>query len=83
MFRQSPFIVLLLIVVTVILLRLYIESLRNSASLKCPKCGEPLYRIKRIHWEYIVSFLLPVRPYNCENKQCLWLGLRLKPLRKK
>jgi hypothetical protein len=83
MFIRNPLVIVLLVVVTLVLLRLYLERLRNSAPLKCPQCGEPLYRIQRIHWEYVLSFFLPIRPYLCENNECKWMGLRLKPLRRK
>lgn len=45
----------------------------RSASRDCPRCGKPLYRLRRRPHERLLSVIYPVKRYKC--KECGWRGL--------
>ena len=42
----------------------------TSKNIQCPRCGEPVRRIKRRIIDRIVSYFKPVKRYQCEF--CDW-----------
>jgi hypothetical protein len=42
----------------------------------CPRCGSELHRIHRRSLDRILDLLVPVRRYQCDDKECRWKGLR-------
>jgi uncharacterized integral membrane protein len=43
----------------------------------CPRCGGELHRIRRRSRDRLVDRFVPVRRYQCRNKECRWRGLRV------
>ena len=42
----------------------------------CPVCGSELHRVHRRTLDRVLNLLVPVRRYQCDNRECRWLGLR-------
>jgi len=40
----------------------------------CPTCQHKIHKKRRKFYQYLVSFLIPIRPYYCRN--CSWTGWR-------
>ncbi len=43
---------------------------------KCPRCGGDLHRIHRRWRDRLLNRFLPVRRYQCKERDCRWHGLR-------
>lgn len=52
----------------------------NYAGATCPLCGGSLHRTRRTLLDHLIDRFAPVQRYRCENPQCGWAGLRVKPL---
>jgi len=50
-------------------------------ALKCPRCGSELHRVHRVWHDRLLDLYVPVRRYQCEDDECRWRGLRVKPSR--
>lgn len=50
-------------------------------SLKCPRCGSEVHRVHRAWHDRLLDLYVPVRRYQCEDQECRWRGLRVKPSR--
>lgn len=46
-------------------------------TIKCPYCGSGLHRIHRRSCDRLVNLFVPVRRYQCQNRDCRWKGLRV------
>ncbi len=46
--------------------------------LECPQCGADLSRIHRRRRDRALSLFVPVRRYQCKNRECRWSGLRIR-----
>ena len=46
-------------------------------TIKCPHCGSGLHRIHRRSRDRLINLFVPVRRYQCQNRDCLWKGLRV------
>ncbi len=45
--------------------------------LTCPRCGNDLHRIHRRAGDRMLNLFVPVRRYQCKNRDCLWRGLKV------
>ena len=43
----------------------------------CPKCDSELRRIRRRGRDRLLDIYIPVRRYQCSNRDCRWRGLRV------
>lgn len=43
---------------------------------KCPRCGSALHRIHRRSRDRLINLFVPVRRYQCQDRDCHWKGLR-------
>lgn len=55
-------------------------TLPRFTALKCPRCGSGMHRVHRRWHDRLVDLYVPVRRYQCEDPDCRWRGLRVKPL---
>jgi hypothetical protein len=46
-------------------------------TIKCPHCGSGLHRIHRRSRDRLINLIVPVRRYQCQNRDCHWKGLRV------
>jgi hypothetical protein len=46
----------------------------NSHAVHCPQCDSRTYRISRRFIDRVISVILPVRRYQCEEHGCRWQG---------
>jgi len=42
--------------------------------LKCPRCGEPAYRVRRSPLDKFISLFRLVHRYRCSDAWCAWEG---------
>jgi hypothetical protein len=47
------------------------------SELICPRCGSDLHRIHRRALDRALNLLVPVRRYQCKNRDCHWRGLKV------
>jgi hypothetical protein len=52
-------------------------NMPRFSSQECPRCGGELHRIRRRGRDRLLSVYLPVRRYQCKNRDCDWQGLRV------
>jgi hypothetical protein len=71
--------VLILIVLGLIVWRTRwrLMTLPSLTAQECPHCGGELHRIHRRGLDRLVSLYVPVRRYQCRNRDCHWQGLRV------
>jgi hypothetical protein len=48
--------------------------MKDSVSKICPRCGEPVFRIRRRLIDRVISVVRPVQRYRCDALQCQWTG---------
>jgi hypothetical protein len=48
---------------------------------KCPRCGGDLARIHRRWRDRAANLFVPVRRYQCKDRECRWRGLRVRTSR--
>jgi hypothetical protein len=74
---------LLLIVAVLVVWRIRWRLMSSSrfTEIKCPSCGNDLHRIHRHTWDRVVNLFVPVRRYQCKNRDCRWRGLRVQTSR--
>ena len=46
-------------------------------TIKCPHCGSGLHRIHRRSRDRLINLFVPVRRYQCKDRDCRWDGLRV------
>ncbi len=70
---------LLLVVVGLVIWRIRHRLLAQPrySELQCPRCGSGLARIHRRWSDRALSLLVPVRRYQCTNRECAWRGRRV------
>jgi hypothetical protein len=71
---------LLLIIGAVLLVRRLIMRLREAPSLtvtKCPRCNGSITRTHRHSLDHLISILVPIRRYKCNDQSCGWRGIRV------
>lgn len=70
---------LLLVVLGLVIWRVRhrLLTLPRFAELQCPICGSGLARIHRRWSDRALSLLVPVRRYQCTNRECAWRGRRV------
>jgi hypothetical protein len=52
-------------------------TLPRFRTRECPRCGGELHRIRRHGADRLVNLYVPVRRYQCKNRDCRWQGLRV------
>lgn len=70
---------LLLVVVGLAIWRIRHRLLAQPrfSELQCPRCGSGLARIHRRWSDRALSLLVPIRRYQCTNRECAWRGRRV------
>jgi hypothetical protein len=70
--------IILLVVIVVALWRTRWRLMRlpRLAAQECPRCGSELHRIHRRFRDRLLGLFLPVRRYQCKNRDCRWHGLQ-------
>ncbi len=68
------FLVFLMILAYRIVWRL--QGSKKFTSTSCPRCSEPLVRVKSHEWQRKLRSILPLRRFYCRN--CGWKGTRIK-----
>jgi hypothetical protein len=53
-------------------------SAARFTALKCPACGSELHRVRRQWYHRVLNIYVPVRRYQCKNRDCQWRGLRVR-----
>ena len=70
---------LILGAVVAVLLRIRWRLMRapSLTSVQCPRCRSDLHRVHRQALDHAINWYVPVRRYQCTNRECNWRGLRV------
>lgn len=52
-------------------------TLPRFSDAQCPRCGSELTRIHRRRSDHWLSVFVPLRRFQCKNRECAWRGLRV------
>jgi hypothetical protein len=57
-------------------LRWRLLTLTRFSERACPRCESDLHRIHRRPGDRLLNLFVPVRRYQCKNRDCRWRGIR-------